>query len=173
MSQDAKNPQKSSNFVTPLKKEPVVLFGQSVPGKLVEREKPKAPPPPSEMPPPPPPVEGVPPVGKVQDPKPVTPPPTVTPPPAALKPARPPHRTPKPESIRKMPDLNRRAFSVDDEVEAELENLLAGVEADAVYAADSASTRSGGGGGQTKKGKIISIHGDDVFVDIGQGLRRR
>src|SRR5262245_18773943 len=115
MSQDSKNPQKSSNFVTPLKKEPVILFGQSVPGKVVTPEKPKAPPPPPATPPAPP-VESHQAQVKVEV-KAVTPPPTVTTPPAAPKPERPPHRTPKPDTIRKMPDLNRRAFSVDDEVE--------------------------------------------------------
>jgi small subunit ribosomal protein S1 len=162
--QSPNEPQKSKNFVTPLKKEPM-LFGQKVPSKVVVPERPKAPekpkapqPPASEMPPPPPPVEGVPAMTKVQEPRPFAPPPTVT--------AKPP-RAPRPEVIRKMPDLNRRAFAVEEDVEAELENALAGMEADTLYAADSASTRPSGGGGQTKKGKVISIHGDDVFVDIG------
>jgi small subunit ribosomal protein S1 len=168
MSQDSNNPskQQSKNMVTPLKKEPVFSMSRPGTGNMITPQKPMAPRPPAAPAPPPPPVEGHPGDVKVEEPKPVTPPPTVTTPPTT-KPERPPHRLPRPDVIRKMPDLNRRAFSMDEDVEAEIENALAGMEADTLYAADSASTKPQSGSGQTKKGTILSIHGDDVFVDIG------
>src|SRR5207302_9736181 len=136
------------NLVTPLKKAPA-LFGKSVPGNVAVPVKPKAPPA-AEMPPPPPPVEGVPAIAKLDEPKPVTPPPTVAKPP----------RVPRPDVIRKMPDLNRRAFSVEEDVEAGLGNALPGMEAEMRYAADRASTKpQSGGGGETKQWTVLCIHG--------------
>jgi len=40
----------NKNVVTPLKKEPVMLFGTSIPNKAIALEKPKAPPPPPGRP---------------------------------------------------------------------------------------------------------------------------
>jgi small subunit ribosomal protein S1 len=150
--------QASKNFVTPLKREPMALFGQKVPGAAIAPEKPKTPP----TPPPPPPAPSAPAPAAVE-PKPA-PAPIATPPVATPEK---PTRAPRPDVIRKMPTLNRRITVSDEEVEAELANALGDLPEDALYAADSASTAVRSGGGLTKKGKVISIHGDDVFVDIG------
>lgn len=143
------------NVVTPLKKEPVQLFGTTIPGKVIAKEKPPVPSP----------METV-----TKTAEPVAPPPAIseTPKPAAL--ARP-SVSARPakvvdNTIRKFADLNRRQQLLDDEIEAELAQALGEMSAEGLYAADSVSTRSAGQGGN-KKGKVLSIHGDDVFVDIG------
>lgn len=152
----------NKNVVTPLKKEPQ-LFGTSIPAKALSPEKPKAPPPPP---------------ASVAAPAPVAPAATTTavveapkPAPVPVAAAPKPIAAPKPpkvvdNSIKKFGDMNRRQFIMDDDVEAELARAMGEVPADKFYEADSASTQTGTKGGN-KKGKVISIHSDDVFVDIG------
>jgi predicted RNA-binding protein with RPS1 domain len=182
---DQKKPA-SKNFVTPLKREPVALFGQKVPASALAPERPKAPPAPTPPPPSTPPQStsaGTPPQSvradvAAQNTSAGTPPQNVsesqskpapltfTPP--SLSPAsEKPPRAPRPDVIRKMPILNRRITATDEEVEAELANVMGEMPEDALYAADSSSVAAQAGGGKNKKGKVISIHGDDVFVDIG------
>ncbi|MFO0815714.1 MAG: S1 RNA-binding domain-containing protein [Gemmatales bacterium] len=142
----------NKNAVVPLKKEQA-LFGQVIPSKVVVAEKPKpvAPPPAAVVP-----VS-------------VTPslPAAVTP---AAKPAAPSVFTPpkprKPleQTVKKFGELNRRQQVVDDEVEAELARALGEVSEDKLYAASAGAHQ---GSGATRKGKVISINKDDVFVDIG------
>ncbi|MBL8821443.1 MAG: S1 RNA-binding domain-containing protein [Planctomycetia bacterium] len=145
------------NVVTPLKKEPVQLFGTSIPGKVIAKEKPPTPAPPPVATP-------------VKVAEPVAPPPAIAETPKPVVAAKP-SVSAKPirvvdNTIRKFADLNRRQQILDDEVEAELAQALGEMSADGLYAADSVSTRTSGPGGN-KKGKVLSIHGDDVFVDIG------
>jgi small subunit ribosomal protein S1 len=150
--------QSSKNFVTPLKREPMALFGQKVPGAAIAPEKPKAPPAPTPPPAPSTPIAPAPPA--VVETKPAAAP-------VAAPPAEKPPRAPKPDVIRKMPTLNRRISASDEEIEAELASALGDMEQDALYAADSSAKAAQSGGGLTKRGKVISVHGDDVFVDIG------
>ncbi len=147
----------NKNVVTPLKKEPQ-LFGTSIPAKAIAPEKPKVPPPAPVAPAPVAPVA----TAVVEAPK-SAPAPVV----AAPKPIA----APKPpkvvdNSIKKFGDMNRRQFVMDDDIEAELARAMGELPTDKFYEADSASTQTGTKGGN-KKGKVISIHGDDVFVDIG------
>ncbi len=160
----------NKNVVTPLKKEPVMLFGTNIPNKAIAPEKPKAAPPP---PPAPAPVAPASPVAAatpvVEAPKPVVNPfPSLglKPAAAAAPAARPAKVKVFDNSVRKFADLNRRQYVMDDEVEAELARALGEMPEDKLYAADSVSQGSQGKGGN-KKGKVLSIHGDDVFVDIG------
>lgn len=144
----------NKNAVTPLKKEPV-LFGTTIPVKAIAPErpsKPVSPAPTSAVTPPAPVAEAPKPIEK-REPQPI---------------AAPSVRPPKPvdHSIRKFADLNRRQQVLDDEVEAELARALGEMPEDKLYAADSTAQSNQGKGG-TKKGKVLSIHGDDVFVDIG------
>lgn len=156
----------NKNVVTPLKKEPVMLFGTNIPNKAIAPEKPKAP-----QPPPPAPVTPAVPVAQTA---PVAPKPAENLfPSLGLKPAvtaapavRPAKVKIVDNTVRKFADLNRRQQVMDDEVEAELARALGEMPEDKLYAADSVSQGSQGKGGN-KKGKVISIHGDDVFVDIG------
>lgn len=149
----------NKNVVTPLKKEPVTLFGTSIPAKTIAEEKPKtAPPPPASAP-------------VAPQPAPVAEAPRVEEKPASVFAPKPFAAKPKPEKVvdntlRKFADLNRRQQLLDDEVEAELARAMGEMPDDTLYAGDSAA-RSQQGKTGNKKGKVLSIHGDDVFVDIG------
>lgn len=155
----------NKNTVTPLKKEPVMLFGSSIPSKAIAPERPKPAPPAPVMAAAP--VAAPPPVAEA-------PKPAANPfPSLGLKPAAAPVPADRParvkvvdNSIRKFADLNRRQQVMDDEVEAELARALGEMPEDKIYASDSTSQGAQGKGGN-KKGKVLSIHGDDVFVDIG------
>jgi ribosomal protein S1 len=146
----------NKNTIVPLKKD-VQLFGQSVPTKALVAEKPKPATAPS-------PVVSAPPAvapaavpsapASVPAPKPAAP--SVFAPPKAKKLVT--------QTVVKFGELNRRQQIMDDEVEAELARALGEVSEDAMYAASSGSASGPGG---TKKGKVISINKDDVFVDIG------
>ncbi|MFT3878290.1 MAG: hypothetical protein QM703_01360 [Gemmatales bacterium] len=114
----------NKNVVTPLKKEPVMLFGTNIPSKAIAPEKPKAPPPP---PPAPAPVAPAAPVAQAAPvavaPKPVENPfPSLglKPAPAAAPAVRPAKVKVVDNTVRKFADLNRRQQVMDDEVEAEL-----------------------------------------------------
>lgn len=167
----------NKNVVTPLKKEPM-LFGTNIPIRSLTPEKPKAPAPPPPAPTPtptpapaavasteasPPPTATKPATGFVAYPKKAEPKPAPAAKPFVAKP-----KLPKvvDHTVRKFADLNRRQQEMDDEIEAELERALGESSADKLYASDSIATGQQSSGGN-KKGKVISISGDDVFIDIG------
>lgn len=171
--------QPNKNVVRPLKKEPM-LFGTKIPISSLK------PPPPA---PPPPPVAPPAPVAVAPPTPPADAPAVVAEAAPAAKPGafvaypkklsekpvaavtKPFVAKPKPakivdHTVRKFAELNRRQHLIDDEIEAELERALGESSADKLYAADSVATSKPTAGGN-KKGKVVSISGDDVFVDIG------
>jgi small subunit ribosomal protein S1 len=62
---------------------------------------------------------------------------------------------------------------LDDEIAGELEAAMAGLSNDQLYGAESSDQARAqaqpGSGGQKKQGKILSIHGKDVFIDVPGG----
>ncbi|HMP15456.1 MAG TPA: S1 RNA-binding domain-containing protein [Gemmatales bacterium] len=150
------------NVITPLKKD-VQLFGTSIPARNISPDKPKSPT--SEAPA----VADKPEMlAQASD---AVATPVVKSVETTSMPEQNPFIAPKPprkvtHTIRKMGDLNRRQQILDDEVEAELARAMGEMPADKLYESSSTGTTSGGKPG-TKKGKVLAIHGDDVFVDVG------
>lgn len=97
-----------------------------------------------------------------------------TSPPAPAKPPAkglPPSVAPLAESPTKLSGLALRK-SFDAEIEAELEAAMSGIDRQSLHgeinqAQAKAAPASSASDGGKKKGRIISIHGDDVFVDVG------
>src|SRR5262245_38541249 len=97
----------------------------------------------------------VPPSLSAPPPLPATPPPLPTSPPVLTSPAP----TPRP---------TRRA-GFDPELEKQLNEAMAGMDTKAVYDAPKArgQRRHHHGGDAKKKGRVVALHADDVFVDVG------
>jgi small subunit ribosomal protein S1 len=117
-----------------------------------------------------------------------TPPVSATPAPAAAAPAKPqaaprgkkPFRGDKPRQERPKLDFtelttNVRLSDLDKDIEAELADAMAGFETEIEHESEAAkkqameTAHAPKVAGGRKKGKIISIHGQDVFIDVPGG----
>jgi len=77
-----------------------------------------------------------------------------------------PPASPPPAPATSAPGFKRRG-PVDDEIERELEAALAGMDAKTLHG-DAGEQRRGKQPAESRKrGRIVSVHGEDVFVDVG------
>jgi small subunit ribosomal protein S1 len=91
------------------------------------------------------------------------------PPSEPLRPEPPPFKPGKPPQVPLQESKASLRAALDAQIEQELEAAMAGMDAKAMYG-EPAAHRPRGPAQRTdgkKKGKVVAIHGDDVFVDVG------